>query len=145
MRLRDEAVAGGIAGSLMGLVLFVVGAAASRAIYGPQFAPAGKFEPSQINPFYFFWTKLVIGSVFGLLLSLIYARMPLASRLVTARRGLKYGFILWFVVWSWNISHPLVYGSVGGKDQLFWLIYSLFGFLGLGAALGLVRKRLSRQ
>ena len=144
MRLRNEAVAGGIAGSLMGLVLFVVGAVASRAIYGPQFAPDGKFEPSQINAFYFLWTKLVIGGAFGLLLSLIYAKMPLASRLVTVRRGFKYGFLMWFVVWLWNVSHPLVYGSVGGKDQLFWLIYSLFGFLGLGAALGLMRKRLSR-
>lgn len=144
MRLRTEVLAGGIAGTLMGLVLFAGGAVASRLIYGPQFAPDGKFEPSQINPFYFLWTKLLIGAVFGVLLSMIYANMPLSSRLVTARRGLKYGFLAWLVIWLWNISHPLVYGSIGGRDQLFWLVYSLFGFLGLGGALGLVRRRLDR-
>jgi hypothetical protein len=142
MRLRNEAVAGGIAGLIMGLVLFAIGAVASRVIYGPQFAPDGKFEPSQINPLYFFWTKLVIGGAFGLLLSFIYARMPLARRLITVRDGVKYGFLLWLVVWIWNVSHPLVYGSIGGRDELFWLIYSLFGFLGFGGALGFMRKRL---
>ena len=144
MRLRTEVVAGGIAGMLMGLVLFVAGAVVSRMIYGPQFAPEGKFEPSQINPLYFLWTKLLIGAVFGTLLSLIYASMPLSSRLTTARRGLKYGLLAWLVIWLWNISHPLVYSSVGGRDQLFWLVYSLLGFLGLGGALGLVRRRLDR-
>jgi hypothetical protein len=145
VRLRKEVAAGGVAGVIMGLVLFVVGAIASRVIYGPQFAPDGKFEPSQINPFYFFWTKLAIGGAFGILLSLIYAGMPLSSRLATMRRGVKYGFLAWFVIWLWNISHRLVYGSVGGRDQLFWLIYSLFGFLALGAGLGFMRKRLDRE
>jgi hypothetical protein len=143
LRLRDEAIAGVVAGLAMGLVLFVVGAIASRVIYGPQFAPDGKFEPSQINPFFFIWTKLLIGGIFGLLLSLIYARLPLARRLITVGGGLKYGFLAWLVIWLWNISHPLVYGSLGGRDQLFWLVYSLAGFLGLGAVLGSMRKRLS--
>jgi len=143
MRLRNEALAGGTAGLFMGLVLFIAGAVASRIIYGPQFAPDGKFEPSQINPLYFVWTKLAIGCVFGILLSLFYAGIPLADRLVTVRRGLKYGLVLWLVVWLWNISHPIVYGSAVGRDQIFWLVYSLAGFLGLGGALGFMRRRLS--
>ncbi|MFH1314456.1 MAG: hypothetical protein ABIJ00_14700 [Candidatus Eisenbacteria bacterium] len=144
MRLRNEAIAGVVAGLLMGLALFVGGAIASRIIYGPQFAPDGKFEPSELNPLYFLWTKLAIGGVLGLMLSLIYASMPLTKRLDTVVGGLKHGFLLWFVIWLWKISHPLVYGPIGGRDQLFWLVYSLSGFLGLGAAFGLMRKRLSR-
>jgi len=43
-----------VSGIIMGIVLFVGGAIFSRIIYGPQFAPPGKFKPEQINAFYFF-------------------------------------------------------------------------------------------
>jgi len=126
----------------MGIALFVVGAIASRIIYGPQFAPAGKFAPEQMNAWYFIWTKLAIGAVFGVLFALLYENLPLATRLDGVWKGMKYGFWFWFAMSAWNISHPLVYGTVNVPDQIFWLIYSLGGFLTYGGALGYLLKKL---
>jgi len=72
---------------------------------------------------------------------LLYEALPLKKRFSSAFSGLKYGFFFWFAVSLWNISHPLIYGSVNDKDQLFWLIYSLFGFLAFGFTLGILYKK----
>lgn len=140
MRIRKILTAGIISGLSMGIALFIAGAIFSRIIYGPQFAPPGKFEPEHLNVWYFIWTKLLIGIFFGLLFTLTYEWLPLKKRLATGFVGLKYGFVFWLIISLWNISHPLVYGSVANKDQLFWLVYSLFGFLALGYVLGLIYK-----
>ena len=132
-----------IAGLAMGLSLFVVGAVASRLVYGPQFAPPGKFEPSQLNPWYFMWTKALIGAFFGVLLTVLYELLPMARRIATVRGGLVYAACLWLVVYLWGLSHPLIYGTVSARDELFWLVYSLGGFLGFGAALGTLYRRRS--
>jgi len=76
METRKCLVAGLIAGLVMGVALFVVGVIAAFAIYGPQFAPPGKFAPEQINAWYFLWTKLVIGIFFGIFFAIIYANIP---------------------------------------------------------------------
>lgn len=141
MRIRRILTAGIISGLAMGIVLFIAGAIFSRIIYGPQFAPPGKFEPEQLNPFYFVWTKLLIGIFFGILFTLIYEGLPLKTRLKSGFSGLTYGFALWLIISLWNISHPFVYGSLADKDRLFWLVYSLFGFLAFGYVLGLIYKR----
>ncbi len=70
-----------ISGLVMGVVLFVAGAIFSRIIYGPQFAPPGKFEPQQLNPWYFIWTKALIGAFFGLLFTFVYEKLPLTQKL----------------------------------------------------------------
>jgi len=38
--------------------------------------PEGKFEPDQINAFYFFWTKLVIGGflAYGAIVGFIFKK-----------------------------------------------------------------------
>ena len=145
MGLRKAVVVGVIAGLAMGLSLFVVGALASRVVYGPQFAPAGKFEPHQLNAWYFLWTKLVIGVIFGLLLTVLYELLPLARRIASVTGGLTYAACLWLVVYLWGLSHPLVYATVSARDQLFWLVYTLGGFLGFGAALGVAYARHRRR
>ena len=61
MQMKKIIADGTISGLSMGAFLFIGGAILSRIIYGPQFAPPGKFEPEQINAFYFIWTKLLIG------------------------------------------------------------------------------------
>lgn len=71
MGIRKIVIVGIIAGLIMGITLFISGAILAKIIYGPQMAPAGKFEPSQLNPFYFIWTKLVIGIFFGILFTFI--------------------------------------------------------------------------
>ena len=134
-----------IAGAAMGIALFMGGAVFSRIIYGPQFAPPGKFKPEQLNPFYFIWTKLLIGIFFSFLFILIYHKMPLAKRLVGGLQGLKYGFILWFAISLWDISHPLIYGSFSVKNEIFWLLYSLTGFLALGFVIGRFYGKYYRQ
>ena len=148
MKIRKILTTGIISGLSMGVFLFIAGAVFSRIIYGPQFAPPGKFEPEQLNAWYFIWTKLLIGIFFGLLFTLTYEGLPLKTRLRTGFDGLKYGFVFWLVISLWDISHPLVYGSVNNKDQVFWnkdqvfwLVYSLFGFLACGYTLGLIYKR----
>ena len=145
MKIKKILTAGIISGLVMGIVLFIAGAIFSRIIYGPQFAPPGKFEPDQLNPFYFVWTKLLIGVFFGILFTLIYEGLPLTKKFKSGLNGLKYGFIFWFIISLWNISHPLVYGSGITKDRLFWLVYSLFGFLGFGYMLGLFYKRYNKK
>lgn len=141
MSMKRILTAGIISGLSMGIALFIAGAIFSRIIYGPQFAPPGKFEPEQLNAWYFIWTKLLIGIFFGLLFTFAYEGLPLKRRLETGLNGLKYGFVFWLVISLWNISHPLIYGSINTKDQLFWLVYSLFGFLAFGYTLGLLYKR----
>jgi hypothetical protein len=57
MQLKKVFIAGTVSGLTMGIFLFIGGAIFSRIIYGPQFAPPGKFQPEQMNAFYFVWTK----------------------------------------------------------------------------------------
>lgn len=145
MGLKKAVVVGVFAGLAMGLSLFVVGALASYLVYGPQFAPAGKFEPHQLNAWYFLWTKLVIGLVFGVLLTVLYELLPLARRIAGVTGGLTYAACLWLVVFLWGLSHPLVYETVSPRDEFFWLVYTLGGFLGFGAALGFAYGRHRRR
>ncbi len=129
----------------MGVTLFFVGAIASWIVYGPQFAPEGKFEPEQLNAWYFIWTKLVMGVFFGVLLTALYERLPLSKRIDGVLGGLKYAFWLWVVVYLWELSHPLVYETLDVQNQVFWMIYTLGGFLGYGFALGYAYKRIGRE
>jgi hypothetical protein len=147
MKLGRTVLVGAIAGLGMGVALFLSGAIASRAVYGPQMVPEGKFEPGQINAWYFIWTKLLIGGFFGVLLSVLYERLPLSRRVGSIGEGLKYSFLLWLVVYLWGISHPFVYDGYASFDrnQLFWMVYSLGGFLGLGIAFGWLKKRPARS
>jgi hypothetical protein len=144
MQMKRIIADGTISGLSMGAFLFIGGAILSRIIYGPQFAPPGKFEPEQINAFYFIWTKLLIGWFFGILFTVAYELLPLRKRLAGAMDGLKCGFGFWFLTSLWNLSHPLVYGSVNVPDQVFWVLYQLVGFLGFGAVLGALSKRRGR-
>ena len=141
MRLKRIIADGAIAGLAMGVFLFIGGAILSWMIYGPQFAPPGKFAPEQMNAFYFAWTKLLIGCFFGVLFAVAYELLPLRTRLAGAFHGLTYGFAFWFLVSLWNLSHPLVYGSIDVPDQMFWILYQLVGFLGFGAVFGYICKR----
>lgn len=145
MQLKRIATDGTIAGLTMGLSLFIGGAILSRIIYGPQFAPPGKFAPEQINAFYFIWTKLLIGWLFGILFTLGYELLPLRTRFTGAIHGLRYGLGFWFLTSLWNLSHPIVYGSINVPDQIFWILYQLVGFLVLGAVLGYINKRRTRR
>ena len=145
MELKKIATDGMISGLAMGASLFIGGAILSRIVYGPQFAPPGKFEPEQINAFYFIWTKLVIGVVFGILFALAYELLPLRKRLTGVIHGLKYGLGFWILTSLWNLSHPLVYGSLNVPDQTFWILYQLVGFLVFGAVLGYLARRRTRH
>jgi hypothetical protein len=145
MQLKKIVVAGTVSGLTMGVFLFVGGAILSRIIYGPQFAPPGKFKPEQVNAFYFIWTKLLIGWCFGLLFTFIYEMLPVRTKMNGILHGLEYGFVFWLVMSLWNISHPLVYGTVNVPDQTFWLLYQLVGYLALGAALGYIYKKRGRR
>ena len=141
MDLKKAVRIGVISGLVMGIALFIGGAVFSRIIYGPQFAPPGKFKPEQLNPWYFIWTKILIGIFFGLLFTFVYQKMPFSKRFKSALQGLKYGFILWLVINLWDISHPLIYGTFDPKNELFWLLYSLVGFLAMGFTLGFLFKK----
>jgi hypothetical protein len=145
MQLKKIATDGMISGLAMGASLFIGGAILSRIIYGPQFAPPGKFAPEQINAFYFIWTKLLIGLFFGILFALAYELLPLRMRFTGAIHGLRYGLGFWFLISLWSLSHPVIYGSLNVHDQIFWLLYQLVGFLVLGAVLGYLYKRRSRH
>jgi hypothetical protein len=145
MQLKKIAVAGSISGITMGIFLFVGGAILSRIIYGPQFAPPGKFKPEQINPFYFIWTKLLIGWFFGLLFTFVYEMLPLQKKLSGIFHGIKYGLVFWFLISLWNLSHPVVYGNLNVHDQLFWVFYQLVGYLAFGGTLGYIYKKRARK
>ncbi len=143
MKLRRTILVGLVAGLIMGVALFITGAVASRIVYGPQMAPEGKFKPEQLNAWYFIWTKLLIGAFFGILLSILYERLPLSKRIGSVFEGLKYSFLLWLVIHLWGLSHPLVYESLN-RHQFFWMVYTLGGFLGLGTAFGWMQGRFKR-
>ena len=145
MKIKRIISIGMISGIVMGVSLFIGGAIFSRIIYGPQFAPPGKFEPEQLNAWYFIWTKILIGIFFGILFTLLYERLPLSKKLNSALVGLKYGFFLWLAIFLWNISHPLIYGAFNNKNELFWLLYSLCGFLGYGYTLGYLYRRIGEN
>jgi len=142
MNIGKLILVGVIAGLVMGFVLFVTGAVASRVVYGPQMAPEGKFEPQELNPWYFIWTKLLIGVVFGVLLAILYEKVPFSMRIDGPVMGLKYAFWLWLVIYLWNRSHPWVYETPEIRNQIFWLVYTSGGFLGFGLAFGYVYNRL---
>jgi hypothetical protein len=142
---KDTVLIGIAAGLVMGVALFIAGAVAGRVVYGPQMAPEGKFEPEQLNALYFFWTKLLIGAFFGVLLSLLYESLPLSHRIHTIRQGVTYALSLWLILYLWGLSHPLVYGTPDLRGQLFWLVYTLGGFAALGAAFAYLRQRLERR
>lgn len=143
MTIQKILVAGLIAGLVMGIALFITGAIASFVVYGPQFTPPDKFEPEQVNAWYFFWTKLMIGCFFGLFFSIIYSKISFSVGSEGALRGLFYGFLLWLIIALWSISHPLVYGPINVPDKVFWLIYTMGGFLAYGSTLGYVNKRMN--
>jgi predicted outer membrane lipoprotein len=145
MQLKKVVVSGSIAGLAMGIFLFIGGAVLSRIVYGPQFTPPGKFALQQMNAFYFIWTKLLIGCLFGILFAVAYELLPLSRRLSGVIHGMKYAFSFWLLTTLWNLSHPLVYGTVNVPDQLFWILYQLVGFLGFGAVLGYLYKIRPRQ
>jgi Mn2+/Fe2+ NRAMP family transporter len=134
--MRKILINGLIAGIAMGIGLFITGAIASRIIYGPQMVPEGKFEPDQINAFYFIWTKLAIGCFFGIAFTWIYSKLYKLIKYSGVLNGLVFSFLLWMIITLWSISHPLVYESVATKDQLFWNIYTLGGFLSYGLTIG---------
>jgi len=106
-------------------------------------APEGKFDPEQLNAWYFIWTKLVIGIIFGVLFIILYEALPVSKRMQGIGDGLKYAFMLWVVINLWELSHPLVYNidTLNWQDQIFWLIYTLGGFLGYGLAVGYAYKK----
>ena len=79
MQIKKILTTGIGSGLVMGIMLFIVGVIFSRIIYGPQFAPPGKFKPEQMNPCYFIWTKLLIGVFFGILFTSIYEALPLSK------------------------------------------------------------------
>ena len=146
MNTKKLILVGAITGLIMGIALFITGAIASQIVYGPQMAPEGKFQPEQMNPGYFIWTKLAIGVIFGVFFILLYETLPLSKRIESIWGGLKYAFVLWFVISLWNFSHPLVYNldTINWQDKIFWLIYTLGGFLGYGLAIGFAYKRHAR-
>ena len=145
MQLKKIIIAGTVSGLTMGIFLFIGGAIFSRIIYGPELTPPGKFKPEQINVFYFIWTKLLIGWFFGLLFTFVYEMLPLRTKMSGVINGFKYGFVFWLLMSLWNISHPLVYGTVNVPDQTFWLFYQLVGYLAFGATLGYIYKKRAKR
>ena len=145
MRIGKTVTAGLISGLAMGMCLFIGGAILSRIFYGPQFVPEGKFEPEQVNAFFFFWTKIAIGLFFGLLFAFAHELLPLRNKITGAFKGLQYGFIYWLLFALWQFSHPLIYGPLNLNDNTFWVLYQLCGFLGLGASIGSIYKRRAKK
>ncbi len=133
---------GAMAGSIMGIALFIIGAITARFIYGPQMVPDGKFEPEQINALYFLWTKILIGIVFGIIFTWIYSIFYSLMNIPGILKGICFGFLLWFIISLWDISHPLLYDhNFANKDQLFWSIYTFGGFIFYGLSIGLLYKK----
>ena len=89
---------GTTSGIIMGVTLFIAGAILAAIVYGPQMAPEGKFEPEQMNPFYFIWTKLLIGIFFGLLFTTVNEKLPQAIKITRPVSGIKYLFIFWLLL-----------------------------------------------
>jgi hypothetical protein len=143
MNWKKILITGVISGIIFGLSLFIGGAITGWFVYGEQMAPEGKFEPEQMNAFYFIWTKIVIGIFFGFFFLVIHEILPLSKRITSVAQGILSGFILWLVISLWDLSHPLVYESIYNSNQLFWLLYTLWGFLAYGAAVGYILKRFS--
>ena len=143
-RVSRVVALGVAAGVVMALALFITGAIAARLVYGPQMVPEGKFTADQVSAGYFLWTKLLIGVFFGVVLSALYEMLPLAKRIAGIRDGLLYAFLLWVVVYLWGLSHPFVYEMHWSidKNQVFWMVYTLGGYLGFGLAFGGLRKRI---
>jgi hypothetical protein len=142
MGIKKILIIGLIAGLFMGIALFLTGAITAYIIYGPQFAPPDKFSQQQMNAWYFFWTKLVIGCFFGIIFAFVYVKLYLPVIGGGCLKGLLYGFFLWFIISLWNISHPIIYGPLNIHDYLFWAIYMLGGFLVFGAALGYFYRKI---
>jgi hypothetical protein len=145
MNLKKIIIIGLISGLVFGIVLLIGGAITGRIVYGSQMAPEGKFSAEQMNEFYFFWTKLVIGIFFGTLFLFIYEKLPIVRRISSIMEGVIYGFVFWLVISLWNLSHPLMYNSTINPDQIFWLLYTLWGFLGYGGTIGFFYKRLIKK
>jgi Mn2+/Fe2+ NRAMP family transporter len=140
--MKKVILRGTAAGLIMGIALFIVGAIAARIIYGQQMVPEGKFEPEQINALYFLWTKLLIGIFFGIIFTLIYSKFHTLMNSPGIIKGLLFSIILWLIISLWAISHPLVYeDGIANKNQLFWHIYTLGGFLAYGISIGLIYKK----
>jgi hypothetical protein len=135
MNWKKIVIIGLISRLVFGIVLFIGGTITARIIYGAQMAPEGKFEPEQMNAFYFIWTKLVIGAFFGIFFLFMYEKLPITKRINTISKGVVYGFLFWLAISLWNLSHPVTYDSAMNRDQLFWLLYTLWGFLAYGGAL----------
>jgi len=138
--MKKIIVIGTFAGLAMGIALLLTGAIAAFFIYGPRMAPEGKFEPRQMNAAYFLWTKLLIGWFFGLLFTIIYAKVQTSLPSKGILRGLIFAFMLWITISLWAISHPFVYEGVASvltRNQFFWSIYTFGGFLGYGVTIGL--------
>jgi len=147
MNLKKILINGTAAGLAMGLALLLTGAIASYLLYGTWMAPLDKFGPSGMNTAYFLWTRLLIGWLFGILLTLVYAKVSLILAAKGVRRGLRFALAVWLVLSLWEISHPLVYerlANVFTYNRLFWNIYTLGGFLGYGFVLGLLNRNGSR-
>lgn len=145
MKIKKIIWVGTIAGLVMGVTLFIGGAILARVVYGPQMAPAGKFDADQMNPVYFIWTKLLIGIVFGNLFLFVYEKLPLVRRIKGPLQGMKFSFFFWLVLSLWNLSHPITYESINYPNQIFWLLYTLCGFLSFGCIVGLFYKRYEKK
>ena len=141
MNWKKMLIVGVLAGIVFGMALFICGAITARIVYGAQMAPEGKFDESQMNAFYFFWTKIVIGIFFGILFLFFYEKLPLLKRIEGALNGLKYGFFFWLIISLWDLSHPFLYESIWSRDQLFWLLYTLWGFLAFGGTTGYLYRK----
>jgi len=140
--MRKIIFKGVISGLIMGIALFITGAITARFIYGPQMVPDGKFEPEQINAWFFLWTKLVIGIFFGIIFTWIYSKINDIFNMPRLLKGLCYGLALWLVISLWDISHPLLYdNNFGNKSQLFWNIYTFGGFIFYGLSIGWIYKK----
>lgn len=139
--MKKILIKGSISGLIFGIALFIFGAITARLIYGPQMVPEGKFEPEQINAWYFIWTKLIIGVVFGIIFTLIYAKFYSLLKIPNVLKGIIFSFIIWLIISLWDISHPLLYdNNFVNQDRIFWTIYTLGGFLVYGVCIGLIYR-----
>lgn len=139
--MKKILIKGSISGLIFGIALFIIGAITARLVYGPQMVPEGKFEPEQINAWYFIWTKLIIGVVFGIIFTLIYAKFYSLLKIPNVLKGIIFSFIIWLIISLWDISHPLLYdNNFVNQDRIFWTIYTLGGFLVYGVCIGLIYR-----